>query len=408
MHIHVLGAAPFGHLLAFHLRRHAQHNVTLFVRRDAVKDHLNLAGARLRVETDDSLTSEQDFLWEPWDPAVHALHAALFSQQHPGAAARARLPAPSSEAISSLIVTTKPTSAVSAVRHLQSRITPASTLVLLQEGMGMYDALVRDVFRNPHERPHFVLGSSSHNVWKRDPYHVVHHRMGGLKFGIVPDPHGRDFERSQDASVPYAQRTLRLDDIYAGAGDDTRYRSLRDTVAALLETEKLNTRWLPMAAMQRRLQRQCVVHSCVQPLAALNNCRVGALPKLVPARRLIQSVCKEASAVFAAQRKAEDPAASDSPTGSGLNTRLLFDEVIRYCERSAGIRPQMTFHFDGRVLTDVDFLNGYLQGLGRKHGVPTPTISALFQMVKLRHRLLLRAGTKDPLALPHLGQDSSE
>ncbi|KZV93848.1 6-phosphogluconate dehydrogenase C-terminal domain-like protein [Exidia glandulosa HHB12029] len=426
MHIHVLGAAPVGHLLAFHLRRHAQHNVSLFLSQTQLADPTRPvpAKARLTVESDDALHTEGGFACEPWDPAVNALQAVVFDEsglvrlskgRDRLAQARAALSTaspPEEEPIKSLIVTTKPSSVVPALKHLRKRIDASSTLVLLQDGMGIYESLVRNVFRVPSQRPHFILGNSSHAVWKRDAFHVVHHRIGGLKFGIVPDPLGRNFELSQDTSVPYDQRTLRLDDIYAGSGDDARYRSLRDTVAALLETTTMHTRWLPMAAMQRRLLRQCVVHSCVQPLAALNGCRVGALPAMYAAQRLINSVCREASAIFAAQNHAENPdVAMGFPSASGLNARLLYDEVMRYCQRAAGARPQMAAHFDGRVLTDIDYLNGYLQDLGKKFSVPTPTISVLYQMVKLRHGLLQRdrrQRSQEPSAAPYLGQDGSE
>ena len=416
MHIHVLGAAPFGHLLAFHLRRFANVPVSLFIKQNAASTaQLHAGKTTIRVETAEETQEDSSILCEPWNPALRALERVVYNRQGSTRLpsnlplrrhSRPSLLASSDAPINALVVTTKPTSVVSSLRLLQRRISPSSTVVLLHEGMGVYDALIREVFRNPEERPHFILGSSSHAVWKRDTQHVVHHQAGGFTFALAPDFQGRDYEKSQRKEVRYEDRTLRLDDVYSGSGDSSRYRYLRATVEALLRTEQLSSRWLPMAAMQRRLLRQCVIHSIVEPLAALNGCRVGALASQLPAKRIIDSVCREASAIFAAQN-----ASLGLPTlagESGLNTKTLSSEVLRYCERYAGTRPQMAFHFDTGTLSDVDYLNGYLQTLGVQYNVPTPNISMLYQMVKLRHALLQRGQSMNPAARPTFGQGNWE
>jgi len=116
---------------------------------------------------------------------------------------------------------------------------------------------------------------------------------------------------------------------------------------------------------------------------------------------MINSICKEAATVFAAQARSENPsgttvglpAYSDAPPG--LTWKVLESEILRFISRASTARAQMTQHLRGGVLTDVEFLNGYLQNLGAHHGVATPSITLLYQMVKLRQNLLMRGKSND-------------
>ncbi|KAH7107155.1 ketopantoate reductase PanE/ApbA C terminal-domain-containing protein [Auriculariales sp. MPI-PUGE-AT-0066] len=405
MHIHVLGAAPFGHLLAFHLQRAAKTNVTLFLKQENAGVLNRPLDARLRVETPDGVGDETMFSWELWDPALRSLERVVFDRR-----GHTRLPSNRPlYPIRSLIVTTKPTSTVAAVRNLQTRLDASSTLVILQGGLAVYDSLIREVFSNPEQRPHFILGLSSHGIWRRTQHHLVHDRVGGFKFGIIAElarSVRRDFEASESDSLPFPERTLKLQDIYSGPKDDPRYLSLRQTVTALLQTEALKSRWLPMATMHRRLLRDCVVQSCVQPIAALSGCVPAALKFETPARRMIEEVCKEAAAVFHAQNVSHRVQVRKSNTS--LNIKSLVAEVMRHCDSADSVPTQMGFHLDSGVLTDVDYYNGYLELLGKQFQVPTPSISMLLNMVKLKHSLVLRGKSDKPIGISQPKQGGSD
>jgi len=59
--------------------------------------------------------------------------------------------------------------------------------------MGVYERLVEDVFRNPEQRPHFIVAANDHGAWNKDYFHTVHASIGSITFGIVADPRGRKF-----------------------------------------------------------------------------------------------------------------------------------------------------------------------------------------------------------------------
>lgn len=156
-----------------------------------------------------------------------------------------------SDQIHSLFITTKAHQTLPAIRQLLPRLSANSTIVLLQNGMGIYEELISEIFRNPEHRPHFILTSNTHGAFLRKPNHVVHTGLGSIEFAIVPDPGGKNFEKGFEESSPARSPQPRLSDITSpGHPEFTRYESLRATVAALLLLKLLDVSWQPMSQLQ--------------------------------------------------------------------------------------------------------------------------------------------------------------
>ena len=128
--------------------------------------------------------------------------------------------------------------------------------------------------------------------------------MGDIKFGIVPDANGRNFE----ASLP----SLKLDDITPNTLDDldaARYLSLRNTVAALSSLRTLEAHWEPIYDVHMAMRRKVVVNAVINPLTALMDCTNGEALNHTWGKRICRLICEEASKVFQAQWYAEVQAA---------------------------------------------------------------------------------------------------
>jgi len=115
-----------------------------------------------------------------------------------------------------LIVAIKAYTVVDSVKALVPRLTPNSTIVLLHNGTGVYERLVEDVpvFRNPEQRPHFLVAFNDRGAWNKDYFHTVHAGIGSITFGIVADPPDRNFEASvadEDVPTQTHDRALSLD-----------------------------------------------------------------------------------------------------------------------------------------------------------------------------------------------------
>ncbi|KAF7436518.1 2-dehydropantoate 2-reductase (Ketopantoate reductase) (KPA reductase) (KPR) [Pleurotus ostreatus] len=395
MHFHILGIGPIGSLIAYHLRRALppNHAVSLI--------HKNLRQSRESISSGGSVSVERD---GHVSTAVGFRHE-VFEQPYIQAQTQNEDPksteSPSSslyesdEFIESLIVTTKAHQTVPAIRRLLPRISRDSTIVLLQNGMGVYEKLASEIFLNARLRPHFVLASNTHGAFFKSMQKVVHTGVGAIDFGIVPDINGRDYEAGfANGNKPHPHDIIQAQEDPAFP----HYRTLRNTVAALLMLKSLNTSWKPMADIQVAMRRKLAVNAVINPLTALMNCRNGDLFKTEASLRIMQRVCQEATDAYTAQLRAEaeDYLSKQASQGAdtqnisvgtfprGLTRSALQAECLRVAEVTKGNISSMLHDVRRGRRTEIEFLNGYLVGLGGKHRVEMPANIMLMNLIKMR------------------------
>ena len=414
MHFHVLGLGPIGSLISHHLCKTVEatkHGVVLIHKTAHQVKKANLVGNVLKVEREGVVDTSTAFSSEVFQTvkqlryekreAKRFARDTLKSQNADvgglDAKAEDSLPPHINHTllpIESLIVTVKSYSVVEAVKALVPRLRPNSTIVLLHNGMGVYERLAREVFRNPEQRPHFIVTVNNHGAWNKDYFHTVHAGVGDITFGIVADPRGRNFETPvADTDVPGPEQLQSLDNIMSPKeGDDSPYRSLRNTVAALSSLSGLNAVWRPISHVETAMKRKLVVNSVVNPLTAILGCRNGELLETTEARKIIGRICFEAAQAFAMQAQGKG---SDKEKGvnvrmglsrvsSGLSARALEEECVRVIKVTAGnVSSMLTDVRLGRY-TEIEFMNGYLVGLGRPFGLSMLTSTILMNLIKLR------------------------
>ncbi len=415
MHFHVLGLGPIGSLVSHHLCETldaTKHGVVLIHKTMNQLKKANLAGNILKIERGGAVDTSTAFRSEIFQTtkqlryerreAIRSARNDLKSKRanaggldakandispHPTHIQQTLLP------IESLIVTVKAYTAVKSVKALVPRLKPNSTIVLLHNGMGVYERLVEDVFRNPERRPHFIVAVNDHGAWNKHYFHTVHAGVGAITFGIVADPRGRNFETPvADTDIP-DQEQLSLDNIMSiKEGDDSPYRSLRNTVAALSNLSGLNTAWKPISHVETAMKRKLVVNSVVNPLTALLGCRNGELLETAEARKILYRICSEAASAFAMQAQEEGSDKEKqakvqtglSRVHPGLTARALEEECLRVIKVTAGNMSSMLSDVRSGSYTEIDYMNGYLIGLGRTFGIPMTTTTTLLNLIKLR------------------------
>ena len=393
MHYHVLGLGPVGCLLAHNLRRilPSTHAISL-IHKTRLNELTLMEKGSIQVDTFGAVTTSSGFISEEFDNPKQNL-------QQQGNQAQ------DLKHIQSLFVAVKAQHTVNALKTLTYRLSAQSTIVLMQNGMGLYEQLIRDVFRNPSQRPHFILASNTHGAFTTQPFHVIHAGIGSIDFGIAPDSQGRDLEAGfYDQNIPHSQRRLRLSDITAPSDvGSARYRSLRDTVAALLLLEPLSTSWKTYAELQLIMRRKLVTNAVINPLTALMGCRNGELTRLPPTSKTMHQICWEASLVYAAEMRREstlwledmqsrgvDAKAATLPSlPKSLTTECLEEEVVRVAQLTKNNVSSMLQDVRRGKTTEIDYINGYLINLGRELGVRTPVNSVLCDLVKMRYHIPL-------------------
>jgi len=422
MRFHVLGLGPIGTLVSHHLCKTldtTKHGVVLIHKYAHQLKKANLAGNTLKVEREGIVDTSTAFRSEVFQAARQLRYEERQEKLLARAEKKARAGGGSDSSktkrispssiqdtllpIESLIVAIKAYTVVDSVRALVPRLTPNSTIVLLHNGMGVYERLVEDVFRNPEQRPHFIVAVNDHGAWNKDYFHTVHAGIGSITFGIVADPRGRNFEASvADEDIPTHERALSLDGIMSPqeCNDDSPYRSLRNTVAALSNLSGLDATWKPISHVETAMKRKLVVNSVINPLTALLGCRNGDLLESAEARKIISRLCAEAARAYAMQAQEEEGSWNDGEkrvrirsgfgrVPPGLDAQALEEECLRVMRVTAGNISSMLSDIRTGSYTEIEYMNGYLLGLGRSFGLPMTTTATLLNLVKLRSAIPL-------------------
>jgi len=203
--------------------------------------------------------------------------------------------------------------------------------------------------------------------------------------------------------VPKHKRKLRLNDI-SDLQDDPkliRYRSLRNTVAALCSMdEALNVSWKSIADLQVAMRSKLVVNSIINPLTALLRCRNGDIFTTKAANRVMYRVCDEAALAFEAQYKEETQDWLSNQGTDGTNVPLgrvpraltrpfLEEECLRVAELTKGNISSMLADVQHGRATEIEYMNGYLLHLGTTYDVNMPATATLLNLIRMRSTIPL-------------------
>lgn len=400
MQVHILGLGSIGQLIAHNLRRvlPSTHDITLVYKTQRRAKDFLLRGAVVNVERDGITSSSKGFRYGVYNSLVSLPTVAVESEGGVSSAGDVGLP---KDQIESLIVTTKAQQVLPAIQTLLPHLSSDATIVLMQNGLGVYENLIHDVFRNVQRRPHFILASNTHGAYMKGESTTVHAGIGTIQFGIVPDPSGRDFEAGfHDENVSKLERHLRLTDIESPVDDPAgqRYRSLRTTVSALLRMEQLNVSWKPISEVQSVMRQKLVVNAVINPLTAIMNCRNGDIFASASTRRIMRWVCQEAAKVLAAQQLSETGNWLDDLSKQGvdpdtvdvgrmppdLSAENLEDQVLQVAHDTKGNISSMLSDVRKGRFTEVHYITGYLLKLGRAYRINMPCTAMLHELVKAR------------------------
>jgi len=400
MRFHILHS-PLGTLLAYHLRRTlpSKHAVSLLCsHRDVVQKQITRNSA-VRLEHSGVIMSVPNIDFE-----FHDHGQCSSSEGSSGTSTVVGTGATAAEdqehkPIESLIVTVPPSATQSTLDSLIHRLSPQSTIVLMQTGLGVYEQLITNLFPNPTRRPHFILGSPRHYAWLKRPDHVVHNLIGSIDFSIVPDPRGRDFEailRSSDISS--LSRGLRLTDI-ANKDNDAQfaeYASLRNTVAVLSRLDALNVSWLPMGEGEIVFRRDLVVRAVTDALAVMLGMPNGELLSTESSRKLAGTLIREISGAFRRQWYTELRSHFRESDGrlpplplfpKGLGGKALMGDLVRHLLVTQKYNAPMLSNIQIGAPTQLRYGLWYLLGIGRTYGCSMPTTTALCRTISARESI---------------------
>ncbi|KAE8230648.1 hypothetical protein CF326_g4347 [Tilletia indica] len=369
MQIHILGGGAIGQLLAFHLTRalrlpsHASHlpaflpsadrtGTTIHIRNPGIAQKLNEAGGIVTLQHNSATRSQHGIVVHGGLGALPGAPPATLPEgskttgsgatlqdkqkwkQILAASSRHQLrthelqqrdvlrsgisifdPQQGSDAhIDTLFLCTKADTASFALESLLPRLSPRSTVVLTQNGLGLADILIAKHFPDPARRPWIILSSLTHGLYRtrQDALHAVHASLGDIQFAVLPDLRCRSLPGGMERRAPWPSPqhsnssnniwppdTLSLehiDNYFASLASRARpayyntalpnedeerppheASSLVHTISLLLAAEELKANWIPLPDFHRRALRKLAINACINPLTALLECQNGAL-----------------------------------------------------------------------------------------------------------------------------------
>lgn len=249
--------------------------------------------------------------------------------------------------ITSLIVATKVHHTLNALSPMASRLSHTSTILLLQNGMGVAEELVEKLWPNT-QPPTIMVGVNRHAVERVAPYEVVHH------------------SGHEDTDA------LNIGQFPSGKVEEER-NELVDTIVNIPELQAKKLAWQDIRV---KMLKKLVINACINPVASVLMCQnKGIIHNGNPGGiAMMRSVCQEAYDVIK----------EDLP---GETVDSLMDNVLA-TTHTAGENTCSTLQdIQNRRLTEIDYINGYIVKLGNEKGIDTNTNQALVHLIHAKEVL---------------------
>ena len=269
----------------------------------------------------------------------------------------------SNEPIRNLVVATKSNQVISALQSVSHRLTPHSTILFLQDGMGIVDAVDAEVFPDRRSRPSYIVGVNSHVAHSTGPYTAQHTVPGVMYLGLLA--------RSRQA------REVGSDNLAFNS-------SARYLLRAFTRVPQLAAVPLPPSQMFMEQVEKLAVSCVVDALTVMLDARNGEVLGNFALTRVMRLLLAEVSAV--ALRLPELRAVP------GVRMRL---SVSRLENVTRGVLEKTSKELSAMLRdvrkgeeTEVEWLNGYVVRRGEEEGVKPVMNYMLLQMVKGKQGLI--------------------
>ncbi|KAK0701520.1 ketopantoate reductase PanE/ApbA-domain-containing protein [Apiosordaria backusii] len=352
--IYILGAGNIGKYVAHALATHVPSvPVTLiFRKRDSFKKFID-SGRKLTRWIDDKTQDSKSGFGAEYIGQSYKLNRAM--------------------PISNLIVATKGQQTLDPVGILAPRLGRNSTVLLLQNGLGVHEELNSQIvaFRSPANRPSYWAGICSAGISGRggtnNPFCPFTFQMAGegsLKIGPLSENEEIDQSHLLCQSLVESSPTL--------------------------QTKVLDHRRIKLAQI-----RKLAMNAVINPLTVVHKCPNGALRHLESRRALPGEPVTALAAEFRPSymvaeigpvvRAALNLPSGDPKLDKAWSDEALLRDVLRLADATAENRSSMLQDIEGDRHTEIDYITGWIIRKARELGLKCPRGSQkLYHYIKFR------------------------
>lgn len=266
--------------------------------------------------------------------------------------------------ISMLVVCVKTFDTVRALRPLLSKLTPASQVLLVQNGMGVLEDLYSELWPEVSERPVLYQGVIGHGVWQ-DPalahtYDYNHAGFSNMKFCRLPVEGQHTTGELEE--TPFTRALCAMD---------------------------LNVFHVTYAELLQYQIQKLMVNCCMNSVTSIIDCVNGELEHIPANRALFTAIVEEGMRIM---HKAypELPSASEAPTLDPA-TLVAFVENMGFTvngKNSSSMRQDVLNLRD----VEVDYINGFVVSKARALGLEAPVNETIRQLVLTRLEIYRNRG----------------
>lgn len=278
------------------------------------------------------------------------------------------------EQIDSLIVTVKASQAIMALKSVKHRLTPDSTVLFLQNGMGTIEEANELVFPDPETRPHYLAGITSHALYRLKSYNIIHAGMGTTSIGF---PNPKTLPQGTQTDIAGSDP----ESVSAGHDEPATSRYLLDTLTRIpaLTAVKLNSSSLLQARFEK-LAVNCVIN----PLTVLLDCYNGELLYNYYVSRTMRLLLIEISAVICAM-----PELQGVPNVQArFAPERLRTLVAGVASRTKSNKSSMLQDVNSHKETEIQYLNGYIVRKGDELGIKCALNYMMTQLIMAKSKHL--------------------
>jgi 2-dehydropantoate 2-reductase len=302
--------------------------------------------------------------------------------------------------IEHLIVSTKAMQVVKSLMAVRHRLSPESTIVFLQNGMGVLEEVNKNVFPDPETRPSYITGIVSHGLYRSKHFNVIHKGVGTTILGVqysnpqaeVPPSEGEEAPQEKPPKTESTTADESAEQERSGPSHIPPLRQipLAPSASYLLRTFARASVLVPHITNSVDVQlfqlEKISANALINPLTVINDCTNGHLLGSDAITRVQRLLLYEISGVIGAL-----PELQSVP---GIKTRFAPERLLalsrQIIHKTARNTSSMLQDVSRGKTTEIDYINGYFVRRGEEVGIACALNYMLVNLVKGKAQIMER------------------
>ena len=355
--IHILGLGSLGKLVAYHLAGIPNRPpISLLLHKHGTIEAWRRCGEIIKLERNGQTDSRKGY---DQDSAMKPANEALLQEQV-------------QDPIHNLIVTLKGPMTAKGLSSIAHRIVAESSIVFLQNGMGIIDEVNEKVFPDPETRPNYIMGVVSHGVYSTSQFEAKHAGLGTIALSVL--------------------RNVPFEEVYPMDTDAMLLpQSARYLIRTLTRTPALAAVAYPPPELFQLQLEKLAVNAVVNPLTAILGCFNGELLHNLHATRTMRLLLAEISLVIR-----NLPELQGQPNISNrFSPNRLESIVVGVLEDTARNVSSMLQDVRKSQITEISYINGWFVRRGEDLGFRCVVNYAVMQLLETKSWLTFKHQTDE-------------